>query len=107
MICEGDVYTINGIDYSVGGQFLIDTIPAIVGCDTIRTLNLTVNPLQTKTISATICANEVYTINGKDYSVAGQYLIDTIPSILGCDTIRTLDLTVNPLEAKTLNVFDL
>ncbi len=103
-ICAGDVYTINGNNYSVAGQYLIDTIPALIGCDTIRTLNLTVNPLKTKTINASICANQVYTINGNNYSVAGQYLIDTIPALIGCDTIRTLNLTVNPLEASTLNV---
>jgi len=103
-ICENEVYTINGIDYSVAGSYLIDTIPATVGCDTIRTLVLTVNPLKTKTLAVTICANEVYTINGISYSVAGQYLIDTVNAAVGCDTIRTLDLTVNPLESTVLNV---
>jgi len=103
-ICANEVYTINGTDYSTAGSYLIDTIPAAVGCDTIRTLVLTVNPLQTKTIVASICANEVYTINGIDYSTAGTYLIDTVSAAVGCDTIRTLDLSINPLEATTLNV---
>ncbi|MEO6130994.1 MAG: gliding motility-associated C-terminal domain-containing protein, partial [Saprospiraceae bacterium] len=103
-ICKGDVFSINGVDYGTAGQYLIDTIPALTGCDTIRTLNLTVNPLETKTLTVSICGNEVYSINGVDYSVAGQYLIDTVAAAIGCDTIRTLDLTIYPLESTKLNI---
>ena len=103
-ICDGEIYSMNGTDYSATGFYVLDTVQAITGCDTIRTLDLLVNPLETKTLDITICEGDIYPLNGTDYSIAGVYLIDTIPAITGCDTIRTLNLMVAPLETKYLDV---
>ena len=46
-------------------------------------------------IYATICDNEVYTENGFNETEAGTY-VHTYQSVLGCDSIITLELTVNP-----------
>ena len=72
------------------------------GCDTIRTLTLTVNPLLTVTRTLAICANQLpFTWNGHVFNAAG-IIIDTARSTTGgCDTIRTLTLTVDPLLAVT------
>nr|MDQ3016878.1 gliding motility-associated C-terminal domain-containing protein [Bacteroidota bacterium] len=96
-ICRGDSIFIGGNYYKDEGDYFIDTIPGISGCDSIRTLHLEVNELNTTTIDASICQGEVYTINGINYTVAGTYLIDTIAAVNGCDTIRRLELEVNPL----------
>src|SRR4029079_4557571 len=85
------------MNYTVSGQYVIDTLPAAVGCDSIRTLNLTVSNYINADINASICQGDVYTINGVNYTVAGQYVIDTIIVAASCDTIRTLNLTVDPL----------
>ena len=77
------------------------------GCDTIRTLNLTVTPLFTVTRTLDVCANQLpYTWFGHVFTGAGT-IIDTVPSTTGgCDTIRTLTLTVTPLftVTRTLDV---
>jgi hypothetical protein len=61
------------------------------GCDSIRTLNLTVNPKTYSIINQTICLGQTYL--GR--TTSGTY-IDTLKNsnIKGCDSIRTLNLTV-------------
>ncbi|MEO5905798.1 MAG: hypothetical protein ABIQ11_03680, partial [Saprospiraceae bacterium] len=102
IICENEIYTINVVDYSEAGQYVIDTISAPTGCDIIRTLDLQVNPLNTTFIDVTICNQGVYTINGFDYTLAGNYTIDTINSVTGCDSMRILRLEVEPMNTDTI-----
>jgi gliding motility-associated-like protein len=96
-ICSGGVVTIGGIDYTMEGEYVIDTIQATVGCDSIRILRLEVNDFNESTITASICEGEVYTVNGIDYTIDSLYIIDTLSGPNGCDTVLYLDLTVNPL----------
>jgi hypothetical protein len=44
-ICEGEIYPINGMDYTLPGLYVLDTVSGPGGCDTIFSLNLVVNPL--------------------------------------------------------------
>ncbi|WP_346862647.1 Ig-like domain-containing protein [uncultured Draconibacterium sp.] len=105
-ICANELpYNWNGTDYYLAGEY-IDTIPGEigVGCDTIRMLDLFIEPMEEDTIYASICANELpYNWNGTDYYIAGEY-IDTIPGEVGvgCDTIRMLDLFIEPMEEDTI-----
>jgi hypothetical protein len=80
--------------YSQSGTY-IETIPSSLGCDSvIVTINLTiVNPIQTS-FSETICDGETYTWNNQDYNFPGSFT-QTFPAANGCDSIVTLDLTVN------------
>ncbi|MEX6685974.1 gliding motility-associated C-terminal domain-containing protein [Danxiaibacter flavus] len=71
------------------------------------TLNVTVNPLKTKTEDITICANALpYTWNGITVAAGGNGVATyTTQSLLtGCDSTTTLNLTVNPLITATDNV---
>jgi gliding motility-associated-like protein len=96
-ICDGDTLYINGMIYTLPGEYTIDTTNSVTGCDSIQVLRLQVNPLNTMIVDVSICFGEVYTINGIDYDVAGIYLLDTIPGQGGCDTIRSVNLSINPL----------
>ncbi|MEP6795454.1 MAG: gliding motility-associated C-terminal domain-containing protein [Saprospiraceae bacterium] len=102
-ICAGDVFTMNGINYSIAGQYVIDTISAIVGCDTILTLDLIINPLETTFLDVSICEGDVFTLGGIDYAQAGEYLIDTVMAEIGCDSIRILRLQVLGLNTLMIN----
>ena len=97
ILCPGEVFTYNGVDYNTSGQYLVDTLHGSSGCDTILTLDLLVGDFETKYIDADICQGEVYTIDGVDYDLPGDYIIDTIPAVSGCDSIRILRLEINPL----------
>lgn len=91
-ICEGDSFE----GYTTTGSY-IDTLRTELGCDSIRTLNLTVLPASRITLTQTVC--EGYPFLG--YSTSGIY-IDTLVAANGCDSIRTLNLTVLPSSRVTI-----
>ncbi len=101
-LCAGQSYTFNGITYTTSQTGLKDTF-ATAGCDSIVTLNLTVNPYITHTVNVTLCAGQSYTFNGITYTTSQTGLKDTFATA-GCDSIVTLNLTVNPYITNTVNV---
>ncbi|MDR1346258.1 MAG: gliding motility-associated C-terminal domain-containing protein [Bacteroidales bacterium] len=100
-ICEGKSYLFNGNSYDTAGIHTAN-LQTAAGCDSTVTLNLTVKPLNTKTIHDTICANETCNFYGEELNTAGTY-IDTV-SGPECDTVVTLHLAVNQTYRDTLNV---
>ena len=99
-ICEGSAYTENGFNASEAGTYT-QTLQTIDGCDSIVTLNLTINPVANTTLSVTICYGTTYTENGFNASEAGTYT-QTLHTVNGCDSIVTLNLTVNTVESTNL-----
>ena len=93
-ICEGSVYTENGFNASEAGTYT-QNLQTIDGCDSIVTLTLSVNPVESTTLSAAICEGTSYTENGFNVSEAGTYT-QNLQTINGCDSIVTLNLTINP-----------
>jgi hypothetical protein len=96
-ICEGDTF----LNRTTSGTY-IDTLVGANnnGCDSIRTLNLTVNPKTYSSINQTICSGDTFL----NRTISGTY-IDTLKNSnsKGCDSIRTLNLTVNPKTYSTIN----
>lgn len=101
-ICEGDIYTLNGFHESVSGTYP-KALKTNSGCDSLVTLILSVHPEFRDTIRETICEGEVYSEYGFNESVAGTYS-RTYPGESGCDSIRTLILTVNPVYNRIIPV---
>ncbi len=100
-ICQGESYNWQGSDYTVANTYTANYISEF-GCDSIYTLNLTVNPVYDFTENYSICQGETYTWQGSDYTVADTYTAN-YTSAFGCDSIYTLNLTVNPVYAFTEN----
>ena len=102
-ICDNQLpYTWNGQTINAAGTYTANLISA-AGCDSIATLNLTVNPAVTSKTNTTICDNQLpYTWNGQTINAAGTYTANLI-SAAGCDSIATLNLTVNPAVTSTTN----
>ena len=71
-----------------------DTLTNSSGCDSVVTLNLTVRPASTGTISRTITTGSSYLFNGVNLTQPGTYK-DTLTNVYGCDSIATLNLSVN------------
>lgn len=105
-ICSGSSYTFNGITYTSPVSGVKDTITNTNTCDSIITLNLTVNPVTSGVQQATICAGDSYTFNGQSYTTSNNTAKDTLVSQYGCDSIVTLNLTVLPVNpvADTLTL---
>jgi uncharacterized delta-60 repeat protein len=80
--------------YSQSGIYN-ETILSSLGCDSVNlTINLTIlNSLPT-TFSQTICGGTSFEWNGQLYNQSGQYT-QTLVNQSGCDSIVTMDLSVN------------
>ena len=104
-ICQGQSYTFNGITYTTDTTNVKDTVQNAAGCDSIITLNLTVNPPLTGTINHTICQGQSYTFNGVIHTASIMGVKDTVQNAVGCDSIITLNLTVTPPLTGTDTAF--
>ena len=100
-ICSNDTYDFHGRDLTQAGIYS-DTLQTINGCDSVIVLTLSVNPIATTPLSATICSNETYNFHGRDLTQAGIYN-DTLQTINGCDSVIILTLSVNPVYHDTIN----
>ena len=100
-ICSNETYDFNGRILSTSGAYT-DTLQTINGCDSIVTLNLTINPVANTNLSVAICEGTTYTENGFNASEAGTYT-QNLQTVNGCDSVVTLTLTVNPVASTTLS----
>ena len=99
--CSNQPVLFNGVIRNTNGAFL-DTFTNVLGCDSVVTLNLTVNPTSNGAMTQTICAGSAYFFNGANLTVAGPYL-DTFANSVGCDSVLTLTLTVRASSLGTIN----
>ena len=86
---------INGVTYTASNTTATDTLFASNGCDSIVSLNLTIN--YTKTSTDTVVDNESYTytwIDGVTYTSSNNTATDTLIASNGCDSIISLNLTI-------------
>jgi hypothetical protein len=81
-----ETYTANGVYY--------DTIPNAIGCDSILTINLTINYSNTG-IDVRIACSSYTWIDGNTYTSNNNTATQTLTNINGCDSVVTLDLTIN------------
>jgi YVTN family beta-propeller protein len=102
-ICNGDIYNWHGTDYSTANTYTAN-YTSIHGCDSIYTLHLTVNPVYAFSENQSICNGETYNWHGVDYTTANTYTAN-YTSINGCDSVYTLNLTVNSVDTS-LSVSD-
>ena len=95
-------YFWNGNNYTATGSYNV-TLTSQSGCDSIATLNLTVNAVLTSITNVSICTNQLpYIWNGNNYTASGSYNV-TLTSQSGCDSIATLNLTIKPVSTSTTN----
>jgi hypothetical protein len=106
-ICVGETYnaTAIGLNYITPADtgtyyYTKNYYTAIYYCDSIKILQLTVNPVYDTTINATICLGEKYDLYNFDitptHAGTANYT-QNLPTISGCDSIITLNLKVNPV----------
>ncbi len=74
-----------------------DTIPNITGCDSIITLNLTINTTTFATINPTSCFTYTSPSGNYIWNTSGTYM-DTIPNAAACDSIMTINLTIDTVN---------
>lgn len=90
-----DSYTWHGETYTVSGNYTYSTT-TMAGCDSLVTLRLSIYPSYNEQITAAICEGGFFEFAGSRYTEAGNYPF-TFTSIHNCDSLVTLQLTVNPV----------
>ncbi len=93
-ICQGSSYNINGHSYTSSGVYF-DTFTSRYGCDSTINTILTVYPSYHQTESHNMCLGDSYLWHGTTYT-SGGVINDNHTTLHGCDSIFTLNLTVNP-----------
>ncbi|MCJ8291814.1 MAG: T9SS type A sorting domain-containing protein [Crocinitomicaceae bacterium] len=104
----GSYTWIDGNTYSASSNTATFTVAggSANGCDSIVTLDLTINNPSTGTDVQTAC--DTYTwIDGNTYSASNNTATFTVAggSANGCDSIVTLDLTINTVDV-TVTIYD-
>ncbi|MBL4657322.1 MAG: SBBP repeat-containing protein, partial [Flavobacteriales bacterium] len=90
---------IDGNTYVVSNNSATQALTNAAGCDSVVTLNLTVNGANGSTLTETAC--DSYVFGGNTLTSSGTYY-DTLTNVLGCDSVVTLNLTLNSTSTSTL-----
>ena len=81
---------------------LLDTLQTSIGCDSIISIDLTINnSINGDTTTTVACDSSVW--QGTTYTTSGMYY-DTLQTAAGCDSVLTLDLTINNSYAAPVDV---
>lgn len=88
--------------WTMSGTYF-DTLQNSVGCDSFLTINLTVNPNTTATISPVSCGSYTAPSGTQTWITSGTYQ-DIIPNSTGCDSAITINLTISGTTSETIFV---
>jgi len=100
--CSSYTWAENGMTYTTSGSYN-DTLVNAASCDSIITLNLTINNPSTSSLSVSACSSYTWASTGMTYTNSGNYN-DTLVNAASCDSIITLNLTINNPSTSSLSV---
>jgi gliding motility-associated-like protein len=99
-------FTWHGTNYTTSGVYKFDTLGASgFGCDSLTVLKLAINKPSSSNIDTTICYPNTFTWNSTVYSTSATETVTLLNSV-GCDSVATLNLTVDslPLVSKIVAI---
>ncbi len=91
---------IDGNTYSTNTNTPTFTLTNAVGCDSVVTLNLTINN-STSSTDIVIACDSITWIDGNTYSTNTNTPTFTLTNAAGCDSVVTLNLTINNSNSGT------
>lgn len=97
-ICSGESYHIGNLSFSKAGTYLVPLISHF-GCDSIITLVLQVNDIKHHAVSFAICPGDTIFVGSNHHALPGIY-VDTLQTVLGCDSIVTSTLRYNTVTTN-------
>ncbi len=109
-ICDNEAYVWQGHEHinigikSAGEYIIWDSLYTdTYVCDSVYKLTLTVNETKRTDLYESICAGDYFEYNDAYYEESGDFDIH-FQTALGCDSIVTLHLTVNPIYSIDTNI---
>ena len=96
-VCDSLTW-IDGITYTANNNIATFTLTNTAGCDSVVTLDLTINTSNTATDTLTAC-DSITWIDGITYTANNNIATFTLTNTAGCDSVVTLDLTINTVDA--------
>lgn len=100
--CAAYTWPATGLSYSTTGSYVAN-LTSVNGCDSTVTLNLTMSTSASSSSNASACNSYTWSANGATYTASGSYQT-TLMSSTGCDSVVTLNLTINSPTAGTTAV---
>jgi hypothetical protein len=91
-------YLLNAQTYTATGVYT-QTLTNSKGCDSLLTLNLTVNQPTSRSITQTSCSS--FAINSQTFTSSGVYT-QTLINSKGCDSLLTINLTINQPTSRSI-----
>ncbi len=91
--CDAYLWAVTGETYITSGTWT-ETFTTLNGCDSTRTLELTLGNSNGGTDVIGACLNYTWPANGETYVATGMYFA-VLTNASGCDSIAVLDLTIS------------
>ena len=102
--CEEYFWPENDTTYFESGEYAT-TIENVAGCDSVITLVLTINQSTEIAETESSCESFLWEVTGETLSESGIYQ-GVFETYQGCDSTRTLDLTILDPTTSEINVSD-
>ena len=90
--CDSYTWGVNNTAYTSSGIYT-DTFMSSTGCDSILTLDLTINNSSSSEVQQSACGSFTWAVNNTTYNSSGMYS-EVLTNINGCDSIIILDLNI-------------
>ncbi len=104
-ICNGDSVLFQGSYYHESGIYHAN-YNTIHGCDSIISLDLSLNPYDSISSIEAICEGDSVLFEGQYFSIGGTYY-SAFTNQFNCDSVQILNLTVNPRPETPVIVQDM
>ena len=105
-ICNNGSVVVNGNTYNAGNPTGTEVISNVgpFNCDSTVTINLTVLPALTGSVTTTICNNGSVVVNGNTYNAGNPTGTEVISNVgpFNCDSTVTVNLNVLPALTGTI-----
>src|SRR5690554_423799 len=99
-VCGSYTWSANNQTYTSSGVYT-ETLATVEGCDSVVTLDLTINNQSVSTtVTEEVCGSYTWSANNQTYTSSGVYT-ETLATVEGCDSVVTLDLTINNQSVST------
>jgi len=101
--CNSYTSPSNNYTWTTSGTYQ-DTLTNASGCDSVLTINLTINNSSSNSINVSACNSYTSPSNNYTWTTSGTYQ-DTLTNANGCDSVITINLTINTITnlATTVN----